>query len=102
MPRLLYKTLPARSLQCYNSTVMSTAEIIAELSRLSSAELAQVQAKVKELVEPVRTGAPAGPIAAHPALGIWKNRTDLPTEAVEASKLLRKRMIQVMPGDVIQ
>ena len=31
---------------------MSTAEIIAELPRLSAAELAQVQAKLRELVEP--------------------------------------------------
>ena len=31
---------------------MSTAEIIAELPRLSEAELAQVQAKLRELVEP--------------------------------------------------
>ena len=33
---------------------MSTAEIIAELPRLSLAELAQVQAKLRELVEPSR------------------------------------------------
>jgi cystathionine beta-lyase family protein involved in aluminum resistance len=31
---------------------MSPAEIIAELPRLSAAELAQVQAKLRELVEP--------------------------------------------------
>jgi hypothetical protein len=34
---------------------MSTAEIIAELPRLSEAELAQVQAKLRELVEPTRS-----------------------------------------------
>jgi mRNA-degrading endonuclease RelE of RelBE toxin-antitoxin system len=33
---------------------MSTAEIIAELPRLSAAELAQVQAKLRELVESSR------------------------------------------------
>ncbi|MGA2232939.1 MAG: hypothetical protein ABSH22_18725 [Tepidisphaeraceae bacterium] len=33
---------------------MSTAEIIAELPRLSAAELAQIQAKLRELVEPGR------------------------------------------------
>jgi hypothetical protein len=33
---------------------MSTAEIIAELPRLTAAELAQVQAKLRELVEPSR------------------------------------------------
>jgi len=34
---------------------MSTAEIIAELPHLSEAELALVQAKLRELVEPTRT-----------------------------------------------
>ena len=34
---------------------MSTAEIIAELPRLNEAELALVQAKLWELVEPTRT-----------------------------------------------
>jgi hypothetical protein len=67
---------------------MSPAEIIAELPRLSSAELAQVQAKLKELVEPNRT-SPIKPIATHPALGIWKDRTDLPDDSIEASKQLR-------------
>jgi hypothetical protein len=33
---------------------MSTAEIIAQLPRLSAEELAQVQAKLRELVEPAR------------------------------------------------
>jgi len=33
---------------------MSTAEIIAELPRLSAEELAQVQAKLRELVGPTR------------------------------------------------
>jgi len=71
---------------------MSTAEIIAELPRLSSAELAQVEAKLKELAKPVRV-AQSGPIAAHPALGIWKDRSDLPADSVDASKLLRERMM---------
>ncbi len=72
---------------------MSTAEIIAELPRLSSAERAQVEAKLKELARPTRE-AQAGPIAAHPALGIWKDRTDLPDDPVEASKQLRERMMR--------
>lgn len=41
---------------------MSTAEIIAELPRLSPEELAQVQAKLSELVAP--TGAQPRPIGA--------------------------------------
>ena len=42
-------------------------------------------------------GAPptAGPTPAeHPALGLWKDRTDLPDDAVEASKVLRERMMR--------
>jgi hypothetical protein len=73
---------------------MSTAEIIAQLPHLSAAELAQVQAKLKELVEPTRAPPPVDAIAAHPALGIWKHRTDLPDDSLAASKLLRERMMR--------
>ena len=73
---------------------MSTAEIIAELPRLSSAELAEVQAKVRELVKPTPAAAQAKPIAGHPALGIWKDRTDLPDDPALASELLRERMMR--------
>jgi len=72
---------------------MSTAEIIAELPRLSSAELAQVQAKLRELVESDRDSAQSERVAAHPALGIWKDRADLPDDSIEASNLLRERMM---------
>lgn len=72
---------------------MSTAEIIAELPRLSSADLAQIAKKLKELAAPARTLTP-GPVSEHPALGIWKNRTDLPEDSVEASRLLRERMMR--------
>ena len=41
---------------------MSTAEIIAELPRLSAAELAEVQAKLSELVAPA--SAQPGPVGA--------------------------------------
>lgn len=75
---------------CYNF-FMSTAEIIAELPLLSRAELAQVEAKLKELSKPT-DGSHFGPIAAHPALGVWKDRTDLPDDSVEASKQLRESM----------
>ncbi len=73
---------------------MSTAEIIAELPRLSSAELAQVQAKLSELVEPMRNSVKTEPVVVHPALGIWKDRTDLPDDSIEASNLLRERMMR--------
>jgi hypothetical protein len=73
---------------------MSTAEILAELARLSPDELAQVQSKLRELVEPARDGIPIKPAAVHPALGIWKDRTDLPDDSIEASNLLRERMMR--------
>lgn len=75
---------------------MSAADIIAELPRLSRAELAQVQAKVQELVEPgcADTNAPAATVAAHPAVGIWRDRADLPADATDASAVLRDRMMR--------
>jgi hypothetical protein len=30
----------------------------------------------------------------HPAIGIWKDRTDLPDDAVQASKVLRQRLMR--------
>jgi hypothetical protein len=73
---------------------MSTAEIIAALPRLSRAELAEVQARVRELVDSPPRGVAGDPIAAHPALGIWKDRADLPADPVEASAVLRDRMMR--------
>ena len=86
------RALSTRPFALYDSP-MSTAEIIAELPRLRSAELAQVEAKLKELVKPTRQ-TQASPIAAHPALGIWKDRSDLSDDSVEASKQLRERMMR--------
>lgn len=71
---------------------MSVAEIIAELPRLNRAELVEVQTKVRELVGPGPADARERPVATHPALGIWKDRTDLPTDSVEASRTLRDRL----------
>ena len=73
---------------------MSTAEIIAQLPRLSAAELAQVQAKLKELAEATRASPQVNSIAAHPAVGVWKDRTDLPDDSALASKLLHERMMR--------
>jgi hypothetical protein len=47
--------------------------------------------EITPLAEPV--GAPANP-ADHPAIGIWKDRTDLPEDSVEASKVLRQRLMR--------
>jgi len=33
-------------------------------------------------------------LAGHPAVGIWKDRTDLPADTVEASKVLRQRLME--------
>lgn len=35
-----------------------------------------------------------GNAAAHPALGIWTDRRDLPDDAVEASRVLRQRLMR--------
>jgi hypothetical protein len=43
-------------------------------------------------VTPV-TDARSNDLARHPAIGIWKDRTDLPEDAVEASKLLREKLM---------
>jgi hypothetical protein len=32
--------------------------------------------------------------AEHPAIGIWKDRNDLPEDPVEASKVLRERLMR--------
>ncbi|MDB5172739.1 MAG: hypothetical protein JWN51_1512 [Phycisphaerales bacterium] len=46
-------------------------------------------------VTPVdESAARARNVADHPAIGIWKDRTDLPEEAVEASKALRQRLMR--------
>jgi len=34
------------------------------------------------------------PIASHPALGIWKDRSDLPDNSVKASRALRERLMR--------
>jgi len=40
------------------------------------------------------SSAPAGEsVATHPAMGIWKDRTDLPDDPVEASKILRGKLM---------
>ncbi len=35
-----------------------------------------------------------GDLAAHPAIGIWRDRNDLPTDPIDASKLLRQRLMR--------
>jgi hypothetical protein len=45
-------------------------------------------------VTPLGEGASGGGPAAHPAIGIWKDRADLPADPVEASKVLRQRLMR--------
>lgn len=78
---------------------MSSAEIIAELPRLSAAELAQVQAKLSELVPAHNNDLPSGEVSNHPAIGVWKSRADLPDDSAEASDVLRKHLMQRTPPD---
>jgi hypothetical protein len=61
---------------------MSTAEIIAELPRLSEAELAQVQAKLRELVQATRT-IPQPPRIHSPCLAHPEQSHDFIKKVVE-------------------
>jgi hypothetical protein len=63
---------------------MSTAEIIAELPRLSEAELAIVQAKLRELVEPIRS-IPQPPQIHTPRLARPEQSKDFVKQVVELS-----------------
>jgi hypothetical protein len=49
---------------------------------------------VVDVVPTADAAAPFLPIAGHPALGIWKDRTDLPDDSIEASQLLRERLLR--------
>ena len=70
---------------------MSTAEIIAELPRLSAAELAQVEAKLRELIESTRAAAQSKTSAANspriysPRLARQEQSKDLIKQVVELS-----------------
>ena len=71
---------------------MSTAEIIAELPRLSSTELAQVEAKVRELIGQARAGdstrsaaAPHPPRIHSPRLADPAQAKDFVKQVVELS-----------------
>jgi hypothetical protein len=61
---------------------MSTAEIIAELPRLSASELAQVQAKLRELVKPAHNN-PQPPRILSPRLAHPEQSKDFIKQVVE-------------------
>ena len=71
---------------------MSTAEILAELPRLSPAELAQVDAKLRELIGHTRTGDPAPTTANRPP------RVHTPRLAnPKQSKDFQKQVVELRP-----
>lgn len=46
-------------------------------------------------VTPIEQPQPAaGNLAGHPALGMWKDRQDLPEDSVEASNVLRQKLMR--------
>ena len=45
-------------------------------------------------VTPITESTSGTILADHPAIGIWKDRTDLPADSVEASKVLRQRLMR--------
>lgn len=47
--------------------------------------------EVTPVVQPQSSG---GTLAGHAALGMWKDRADLPEDSVEASKVLRQRLMR--------
>jgi hypothetical protein len=49
------------------------------------------------IVEVTPVAQPQGgatPLAGHPALGMWKDRTDLPDDSVQASRVLRQKLMR--------
>ena len=71
---------------------MSTAEIIAEVPHLSPAELAQVEAKVRELIGQARASDPTQSTANHPP------RIHTPRLAhPEQSQDFRKQVVELRP-----
>jgi hypothetical protein len=49
---------------------------------------------IVEVTPVAQQPASAAGVAGHPALGMWKDRTDLPDDPVEASKLLRQKLMR--------
>jgi hypothetical protein len=47
-----------------------------------------------EVTPVTRSATQPTDLADHPAIGIWKDRTDLPEDSVEASKVLRQRLMR--------
>jgi hypothetical protein len=50
--------------------------------------------EVIPVVENATVSGDMGSLAAHAAIGIWKDRSDLPADSIEASKVLRQRLMR--------
>ncbi|CAN5584201.1 hypothetical protein BH10PLA1_BH10PLA1_10640 [soil metagenome] len=57
-----------------------------------------VDGTLVDITPAAEASVPAGSTATHPALGIWKGRTDLPEDWVEASNDLRERLMRRANG----
>lgn len=55
---------------------------------------APVEGTVVEVTPLEAAPAQGSGLADHPAIGMWKNRTDLPNDPVEASTVLRERLMR--------
>lgn len=53
-----------------------------------------VEGTVVEVTPLEESAHPARGVSEHPAIGIWKDRADLPADPVEASKMLRQRLMR--------
>ena len=53
-----------------------------------------VEGTIVEVTPLDESGSPTRGLADHPAVGMWKDRTDLPGDAVEASKVLRQKLMR--------
>ena len=52
-----------------------------------------VEGTVVEVIPVVDPALPAHGLATHPAVGIWKDRADLPDNSVAASEILRGKLM---------
>jgi hypothetical protein len=62
--------------------------VVLEGEKPADGTVVEVAPVVKVTTPPQQVGS----LADHPAFGIWRDRTDLPEDPAEASRVLRERM----------
>lgn len=67
--------------------IMSNGVVVLEGEKPVDGTLVEVTPSQDRTVQP-------GGLADHPAIGIWKDRTDLPDDPAEASAVLRERLMR--------